>query len=438
MADREKLKIVTKKHLARVEREQIQRRYILIISIVIVALVIILIGVGIIIEGFIKPAKPIGQVNGTEISTRDFQSFVRYQRFRLVNEYLSNFQFIQSMGDPESFSYFEPYLRQIQDQLQPEALGLSSIDQMVENVIVQDEAARRGIQVSNDEVEKRMQEVLFQYFPDGTPTPIPTGLIPSTPTLSSIQMTLVPPSPTAVITDSAENSVAPTEIVNEEILEPTPTLIPPTPTVYTEENFKKDYDEYMGYINSFAKIKTSAIISFYETVLLRERLAQVVVTDIPAEEEVLWAHHILFRDDENGQNEALNFISRIESGGNFISAAEELSSMGTDEESNIVFEDLGWFGSGQMVAEFEESAKSLKIGEISQPVHTSFGWHVIQLLGRDIQPLGYEDMERMRFESFQAWLDIMREEAEININPDWISSVPTEPDIPEQAKLPPQ
>jgi len=438
MADREKKKIVTKKHLARVEREQIQRRYLLIFSIVIVALVIILIGAGMIIEGVVKPAKPIGQVNGTDITTKDFQSFVRYQRFRLVNEYLSTFQFIQSMGDPESFSYFEPYLRQLQDQLQPEALGLSSIDQMVENAIVRDEAARRGIQVSQDEVEKRMQEVLFQYFPAGTPTPAPTGFVLPTPTLSSIQMTLIPPTPTAVITDSAEIEVTPTETESEDISEPTPTLIYPTPTVYTEENFKKDYDEYMSYINSYVRIKASAIFSFYETVLLRERLAEAVVTDIPAEEEVLWARHILFLDQENVQNAAFDFLSRIESGEDFGSAAEELSTSEPEEESNIVFEDLGWFGSGQMVAEFEEAAKTLKIGEISQPVQTSFGWHVIQLLGRDIQPLSYTDMEKIRFESFQAWLDMMREEAEININPDWVSSVPTEPDIPEQAKLPPQ
>ena len=450
MANRDKKKIITRKQHSRVELEHRQRRYILIGAIAIVAVVVITITVGIIFEGIIKPRQPVAQVGDTAITTGEFQSYARYQRFRLVNEYLSTYQFIQGMGDPNSASYFESYLMQIQNELEPEVLGLNIINQMVENEIIKKEAVNLGIEVPDSEVERRVQAAIFQYYPMGTPTPESTSPILPTPTLSDLQMTLIPPTPTAVITSTQientedEDQSDDVEPPVEEIDEATPTLMPteilPTPTAYTEKAFNKNFNEYIRYLNSYARIGEDDIFYFYENAILRDLLAEAIVTDLPQEEEKLWARHILFRDEETGKAQAQAFLDRINAGEDFVTTAEELSTTATEDEvtgSIIVFEDLGWFGEGMMVEAFEATAKTLEVGEISGLVETSFGWHVIQLLGRDVQPRSQANIDQLRTEAFQAWLAQKRIEYKVDISQDWINLVPEEPDIPEQAKLQP-
>ena len=44
--------------------------------------------------------------------------------------------------------------------------------------------------------------------------------------------------------------------------------------------------------------------------------------------------------------------------------------------------DLGYFGRGQMVPEFEKAAFNTPVGEVSNPVYTQFGWHLIKVLDK--------------------------------------------------------
>ncbi len=84
------------------------------------------------------------------------------------------------------------------------------------------------------------------------------------------------------------------------------------------------------------------------------------------------ASHILVSSEE----EAKAAKERIDGGEEFATVAEELSS---DPGSAANGGDLGWFGPGQMVPPFEEAVGSLEKGEVSEPVQTDFGWHIISL-----------------------------------------------------------
>jgi peptidyl-prolyl cis-trans isomerase D len=239
-----------------------------------------------------------------------------------------------------------------------------------------------------------------------------------------------------------EAQATPTEMAVEAGVEPTPTVIQPTPTTYTEKAFNTNYDDFMRSIKSYAKVSEDTIYYFFESVILQERVSEQIINDIAPDEEKLWARHILFQDTETGEAQAKEFLNRIEAGEDFNTVAEELAAMAMVEnpdDPKVRYEDLGWFGEGSMVVPFEAAAKELEVGEISQPVQTSFGWHVIQLLGRDIEPRDQASIDQLRQEGFQNWLDSKRQESSIDISPEWVLSVPTEPAIPDEVKIqPPQ
>ncbi|MBN1502412.1 peptidyl-prolyl cis-trans isomerase [Candidatus Woesearchaeota archaeon] len=83
------------------------------------------------------------------------------------------------------------------------------------------------------------------------------------------------------------------------------------------------------------------------------------------------ASHILVKTQE----EAQQLLEQIKSGKSFEDLAKEKSLCPSGKKGGS----LGWFTHGQMVREFEKAAFSMKKGQISQPVKTQFGWHLIKV-----------------------------------------------------------
>lgn len=113
--------------------------------------------------------------------------------------------------------------------------------------------------------------------------------------------------------------------------------------------------------------------------VLKAKYDELVKQATPVEE--VHARHILVKTEA----EAKDIIAQLKKGADFEKLAKEKS---TDPGSGASGGDLGYFTKDKMVPEFADAAFKLESGKVSDvPVHSQFGWHVIQVLDKRTQPL---------------------------------------------------
>ena len=116
------------------------------------------------------------------------------------------------------------------------------------------------------------------------------------------------------------------------------------------------------------------------------------IADSDSREEIS-ARHILV----NEKQEAVDLIAKLKDGADFATLAQEFSTGPSGPKGG----DLGYFGRGQMVPDFEVAAFDLEIGTFTaEPVQTQFGWHVIKLEDKRTQPA--PSLEEMRSQIAQG------------------------------------
>jgi peptidyl-prolyl cis-trans isomerase C len=122
------------------------------------------------------------------------------------------------------------------------------------------------------------------------------------------------------------------------------------------------------------------------------------------EEKEVHARHILFRapaGDEKASKEAEEklkaVIVRLKKGEDFAKVATEVTE---DPSGKANGGDLGYFTKDQMVPEFSEAAFRLEQGQISEPVKTQFGWHVIKVEDKRVKPAPKFEEVKPQIENF--------------------------------------
>ena len=134
------------------------------------------------------------------------------------------------------------------------------------------------------------------------------------------------------------------------------------------------------------------------------------------------ARHILIApdaltNDQQAQQQLVKLKQQIQQGSEFTELAKQFSA---DKATATLGGRLGWVSPGEMVSEFEQAMNRLQPGQVSEPVKTQFGWHLIQVQERrehdDTESFNRNQIRQHLFsrkaeEEHMIWLRHLRSEA---------------------------
>ena len=187
------------------------------------------------------------------------------------------------------------------------------------------------------------------------------------------------------------------------------------PTVFADEVRKMKVGEISGITRSSA--------GFHIVKLLDKR-----THDDSTVVDQTHARHILVRVNEvvsesDAKAKIDRYKSRIDDGANF----EDLAKLNSEDSTSAKGGDLGWLNPGDTVPEFDDAMKKLEVGQVSAPVRTPFGWHLIQVIERRRQDITADRersdaqvaiRQRKSDEAFQDWVRQIRDRAYVEVRLD--------------------
>ncbi len=392
-------KELTRKQRSRLEKERhlelIIRWGLIVIGVAVVGTLLY----GFIVENVVKAREPVAIVDGQPIRTADFQARVRFVRYQM-REQLAYLAQQQQQIDPtdENMQFYLQYLQQqihdLQGQLAEDnalVIGEQTLNQMIQEELVRQEAARRGIVVSADELQQAIEKNFGYERNPATPTPEPT--------------------PALLIT--------PTNVLTA------PTATPlPTATPVTEEEFRRRYNNFLEGLKKL-DISEQQYRSWVEASLLYDKVKEAIANEVPTTAAQVKLFYMVV-DDEEKANE---LVVRLDAGEDPQTIADEWQASDAETPPGYARE-LDWLPRSvlekNLTPEITDAAFSLPVGAHSEPMLSPNGtqYIVIKVLGREERELSPGIRSSMGDDAFQEWLDSQQEKVEYRTYRD---RVPMEP-----------
>jgi hypothetical protein len=277
-----------------------------------------------------------------------------------------------------SIQYMDSVISQVKSQIM--SVPQQVLYQLIDDELVRQETKKEGIVATADEIDEAIEKGFGYERNPATATPVP----PPTSTSEASAGTTTSPLTTTVPAEGTPSAttapITSTETVTgtpEPTATPGPTPTPyPTPTPMTYDAFKDLYQKQLADMKATSGITEADYRAMAEVQVLRNKLQAVLEAKVPTSGLQVHAAHILVATEE----EAKTVKDRLNAGEDFAALAKELSTDTTNKDNGG---DLGWFSQGTMETAFDQAVFNMQAGQISDPVQTSYGWHIIKLLERD-------------------------------------------------------
>ena len=398
----------TRKQLARSRREREQLRMVYIGLGGVAALILIVLAFGLYQTYVVEPNAPVAVVNGVEITTGDYQDRVRLDRYLLEEQYqqLQQQQAVaMGQADNEDLAEFlaTQYQQMINQVLQERSIiDRQTVNTMIDDRLVEAEAAQRGLTVTDEEVTEFINRFMagrLGGLTDRAASATSTARAEASATAAIWTPTpTLTPSPTLTFTEEITPTPTPAD---------TPTPAPtPTLNVIGADALGAEYQNWLNILDGNVGISEAEYRQIARTLVLRDKLRQALAEEVPQRAEQVRARHILVETEE----EANEVMDRLEAGEDFADLAAELS---LDTASAVDGGDLGFTPRGRFVDAFDEAVFSVPVGEISDPVQTQFGWHIFEVMEREERDLSAGDYRQAQQLALSNWLEEARLQATI-------------------------
>ncbi|MBV9172169.1 MAG: peptidylprolyl isomerase [Chloroflexi bacterium] len=356
----------SRRQLSRWQREQRQQRTLYIAIGALAVLVLAILAGGLIYDRVVRANQVVAQVGPDSITASQLVAEMQPE-VRQIDA-----QAKQAGAGANVAQYVDQQKRGLPDQV---------LSTLIDKRLIQQEADRRGIVVTSEDVDDKERQTVAQVSAAQNPTPAPT-VAPTDASASAADATPVAsPSPTVA---------------------GTPT---PVPTLDTTA-----YGPALQQLLDNNNLTEADLRDTLQSGLLRDRVQAAIGQDqVPDTQEQIHARHIVVA----AQDQANDVLQQLQNGADFAQLASQYS---TDTSTKDKGGDLGWLPRGIQDKAFDDAAFALQAGQLSNVVADAGSYQIIQVLERDpSRAVAPDQLQTLRSKAFNDWLSSARSSPDVKL-----------------------